>query len=362
MTRKNDALDYFACTVPELQAFLESRTGNRNGDGAPIRSQKAYYVNALRGLDRHAQFRFLDLAPELRNLVYQELLTWADVKTNGEGSCWPQILATSSQVYREAKDIIYADNAAHVALDVLLSEPEAGYLTVGSAHRHLGPQQTPIRHYSNFRWPAYLQRFHRIVVTVDVQGIQFMDSIGSRTFEYGGIMINSLLYCLSCQLVESTSLDHLDLRIKDAHQTVRVEDVPQIVWPLTKLGLPPSCISISGLPGDASVYYKAQEEGIKQTPLNVLSRYRSLADRADKFSILSNALPAARLYRRQGSHWLDMLVNDLHNAVPGTSYMSQAREDQLLNCIEELDEWLQGNAVQDLEKALEAAVLGIRGR
>jgi len=42
---------------------------------------------------------------------------WSDPKTNGEKSCTAQLLATSSQIYREAKDILYGDNTAHVSLD-----------------------------------------------------------------------------------------------------------------------------------------------------------------------------------------------------------------------------------------------------
>lgn len=46
---------------------------------------------------------FLSFAPGIRNLIYQELLCFEE---EGESFCFPEILATSKQVYNEAYGIL----------------------------------------------------------------------------------------------------------------------------------------------------------------------------------------------------------------------------------------------------------------
>lgn len=68
-------------------------------------------------------FRFLDLPAEMRNRVYDELLAPGDIRHttsynrvrgnkffNTDSDCEPNILATCSQINREAKDILFASN------------------------------------------------------------------------------------------------------------------------------------------------------------------------------------------------------------------------------------------------------------
>lgn len=75
------------------------------------------YIHALEVLDARNSFRFLDLLPELRNMVYSELLT---IKEEDGKGCWPQILATCKQVHQEAEGIFHADTQVEVETTVAL--------------------------------------------------------------------------------------------------------------------------------------------------------------------------------------------------------------------------------------------------
>lgn len=103
MTKEEYTVNYQACGVSELQAFISARTGK---DPATDEA-KQYYVQTLRILDEQARFRFFDLAPELRNLIYRKLLGWDDDNPGGKSLCYPQILATCKQAHSEAKDLVY---------------------------------------------------------------------------------------------------------------------------------------------------------------------------------------------------------------------------------------------------------------
>ncbi|TKA27052.1 hypothetical protein B0A50_05243 [Salinomyces thailandicus] len=73
MTLPAHAPKYERWTKHELKQCITQRTRK---DFTKDRSRKKdYYVRRLRKLDRKARFCFFNLAPELRNLIYQELLT-----------------------------------------------------------------------------------------------------------------------------------------------------------------------------------------------------------------------------------------------------------------------------------------------
>lgn len=52
----------------------------------------------------------MGLAPELRNMIYYELLTLQPHTEPGKGMfCWPHFLCTSKQIYDEAREILCAN-------------------------------------------------------------------------------------------------------------------------------------------------------------------------------------------------------------------------------------------------------------
>lgn len=104
--------NYFKCTIAELRRFLEDRKlclKFRSRDEAALRLQNA---------DRAATFCSLDLPPELRNHIYQLVLTLRVVthligpmKLSAQPNCFlPEILATNKHVHKEARGFLYGDN------------------------------------------------------------------------------------------------------------------------------------------------------------------------------------------------------------------------------------------------------------
>lgn len=89
---------YQLCKRSDLASFAANRkiavvSTSHNAEYGPLFLD---YVRALRQADIDATFRFLDLLPELRNLVYELLLV-----CRGSPYCYPQMLATAGRYIRK---------------------------------------------------------------------------------------------------------------------------------------------------------------------------------------------------------------------------------------------------------------------
>lgn len=69
-------------------------------------------ADADAGNDVIVPFRFGDLYPNIRRLIYEQLLTFS-----ADSGCHPQILATTSCVYDEASSILYEENVLDIIID-----------------------------------------------------------------------------------------------------------------------------------------------------------------------------------------------------------------------------------------------------
>ena len=71
-----------------------------------------HHYDALTKANDEAAFRFMDLPPELRNLVYRELL----VLPNKSLTCHPQILRASQLIHGEATGLLYGENVVQITV------------------------------------------------------------------------------------------------------------------------------------------------------------------------------------------------------------------------------------------------------
>lgn len=76
---------------------------------------KYFYLRILDHADEEILFPFLRLIPELRSMVYKELLTFVTCPNCPavHEPCHPAILRTCKEIYEEAKAMLYANNEVH---------------------------------------------------------------------------------------------------------------------------------------------------------------------------------------------------------------------------------------------------------
>lgn len=75
MTLPRYALDYNTCTYKEKRAFIKARTRPENAKEIKQKIRAIGRVRVLQFLDKIVTFRFMDLIPELRLMIYEHLLT-----------------------------------------------------------------------------------------------------------------------------------------------------------------------------------------------------------------------------------------------------------------------------------------------
>ena len=109
MTLPEFALDYSSCSYDELRRFVKDRTDRkpkgRGGKGAPKNSR---LIHILQELDRKMEgFRFLDMPAELRNNVYEMVLTPHEPNDTA-------LLRVCKQIHREGSPILHAGTIAEL--------------------------------------------------------------------------------------------------------------------------------------------------------------------------------------------------------------------------------------------------------
>ena len=107
------SLDYHSCSVADLCNFLLSRTTLTL---ATIRKlNKAKLISRLNKLDTHRAFRrFMDLPPELRLNVYEQLLS---IHGEENGKHHSALLRVSKAIHSEAEPVLYCKNSFSMQAD-----------------------------------------------------------------------------------------------------------------------------------------------------------------------------------------------------------------------------------------------------
>jgi hypothetical protein len=134
-----------------LDGFLQKMRARREDLGASFKlfrlwEEKGTYIMKLWELDRSATFRFFDLPGEVRNAVYEEVLTPRDEgvpkgvneeflkilrededgedEAFGRHKIWsPQLLQTCRTAYKEGYDYVYHDDTT--SLKIHIPRPDA---------------------------------------------------------------------------------------------------------------------------------------------------------------------------------------------------------------------------------------------
>lgn len=197
-------VNYTRCSLAQLQRFVRDRglqvppvgTGRLSN-----RALKHEFTQTLQDADASLTFRFLDLPPELRNLMYRELLDIKEVSSSRKSpKCYPQILRTSKEINQEANSILYGDNTIDVK--VYSGGVYAHGLRCGTYEPGTDVRTGHARLSEQIVWPAFLLRARGVrLVIVDMQAgpanYQEPPNLGT---------LHNILFSLCAFLQQSTSL------------------------------------------------------------------------------------------------------------------------------------------------------------
>ncbi|EME81265.1 uncharacterized protein MYCFIDRAFT_211797 [Pseudocercospora fijiensis CIRAD86] len=218
MTLPKHALAYENCTLDELRTFVQDR-GLHKTEHSQITQEEC--IRLLRNADKSMTFRFTALAGEIRNRIYDELLTLNDV-----GKCHPQILRASKSIHGDASEMIYSINtptARFVANHLLFLE------TRRAPHDY---RYEPIMKLNAPPWPLSFLKFEKVRILLDEEALYDAVDQGHRRSAWEDVSRSTAeLYTLVSFLQKSTSLKSVLVEGK-AYETVN------------HLGREPSTISL----------------------------------------------------------------------------------------------------------------------
>jgi len=245
MTRSEYALDYTACSVDELKAFIKARTRKE----VTANCAEEYFILRLQDLNRLGTFRFFDLPPELRNRVYRELLTWDHTSASGKTFCFPSILTTSRQAYDEAKDMLYTENVARIYIVAEIAPQYAIHtahgictLSINPALKASDPPRSIIT--KSGQWPIHLRKFERVQISNSdkINRAKPLDAQYQSAWK-----TNATLYHLINSLLDSSKLKTVNVEMKGTFDLGTGCGMMRILWPLAKLRAMRDNVNIIGL-------------------------------------------------------------------------------------------------------------------
>ncbi|KAF7197518.1 hypothetical protein HII31_01328 [Pseudocercospora fuligena] len=193
MTLPEHALAYENCTLDELRKFVQDR-GLHNAEDIPPSQQEC--IQLLRNADEASTFRFMALAGELRNRIYDKLLT-----LNEKSRCHPLILAASKSINNEASQIIYATNIPTIRFEanhILFLETERA--------RH-DRRFEPTMKLNAPTWPVSFLKFEKVRILLEDEALNdAIDEGYCRAAWESGIRWGGELYNVVAFLQKSHTL------------------------------------------------------------------------------------------------------------------------------------------------------------
>lgn len=175
MARAPGGLDYYTCKNTELVQFIKARTGAH----FPSNTKKSVLISQLEAADLNpGVFRLMDLPPELRVLIYGEMLTLRPSRYSGRPmACETALLRCSKQVQREAEEILYGDNEVELRFEsavcpghsIMCYHRTASIRSAAFRTTH-HPHGTGTLRGASLEWPAYLQKMGKIKVVIQLIG------------------------------------------------------------------------------------------------------------------------------------------------------------------------------------------------
>lgn len=253
-------MDYHRCSRKELKKFARDRgidVPKTSTDRHERQRAKRDLIAALEEADSNPSFRFLDLPPELRNMVYRELLVlqpepiqlhapehhirtrYVSKKVNQEAKCHPQILCASKKLNSEATGILHGNNSIVVKVDRWAVKAHGVHCGTYKPQPKLHGFHAGHKSAEKLVWPDFLRRARNVKLVV----VDMLDLRKSWDVLPNCGTIHNILFSLCLFLRQRDSLRTLTIDLTWlAHQFVGLgrtdrlqQYLPTAIYPLRLL-------------------------------------------------------------------------------------------------------------------------------
>ncbi|KAI6890450.1 hypothetical protein D0869_09539 [Hortaea werneckii] len=241
MTLPRYGINYYSFKVAELRRLIRAKGGKCRSS-----ERKSTCLILLRRLDENATFEFMDLPPEMRNLVYRELLNWS--ADSGIYDCFPKILQASKQIRSEAESILYGDKPYHVHLRLTSQthhssrgKPFASLTTEEGKWKYTYTGKEFSRRLKTCSWRQQILRMHHVKVFVHFQdpgaSAAGDSSLANKLMKVQYIAANHVLYSFAAFLsTNETHIKTFQLHVDAQDQDDFAAAASRVLNPLRKLG------------------------------------------------------------------------------------------------------------------------------
>lgn len=201
-------------------------------------------------------------------------------------------------------------------------------------------------------YPNYLRKMHHLVFSVAV-GFDGLAGTLPLLGEQTSKNLNCILYVASMHLAKSHTLQSVTVRIEDAMiGGIERGTTAEMLWPLTRIGLPTSGIQLRGLDETAIKDCRAawMDGPTLRSTVDTLALITLLGDTAYHFGTTLHGVERS---------WADLNAamdpyDGFHDELSGIardSFISQALEDKVHNLIHTWYRWFRDVGLARLEDA-----------